>query len=203
MPEAFIPYTVTGASERGILVRTSTPPSSMIDAVKREIWAVDRNVAVTFVGTLTESLRQYSYAEPRLALVILGVFACLGLILVALGVFSVIAYTVSRQTHEIGIRMALGAARGDVLWMILGLGVKLIGAGVAVGIGASLGLTRVLEPAIRRGPHDPPPSSPSSESWRRRASSRVTCLPAAPRASIPWWPSGTSDGPEPFRRPLR
>ncbi len=157
MPEAFVPYTVTGAFERGILVRTATPPSSMVDAVKREIWAVDRNVAVTFVGTLTESLRQYSYAEPRLALVILGVFASLGLVLVALGVFSVIAYTVSRQTHEIGVRMALGAKRGDVLWMILGLGVKLIGAGVAVGIGASLGLTRVLSSQLFGvAPHDPP-----------------------------------------------
>ena len=67
-----------------------------------------------------------------------------------------IAYTVSRQTHEIGIRMALGAARGDVLWMILGLGVKLIGAGVAVGIGASLGLTRVLSSQLFGvAPHDP------------------------------------------------
>ena len=66
-------------------------------------------------GPLTEYLRRFSYAEPRFGLVILGVFAGVGMVLVAIGVYSVIAYTVARQTHEIGIRMALGAERGHVL----------------------------------------------------------------------------------------
>ena len=97
------------------------------------------------------------YAEPRLALVILGVFAGLGLLLVGLGVFSVIAYTVSRQTHEIGVRIALGARRGDVLRAVLGLGFKLIGVGLAVGTAASLALSRVLASQLFGvPPHDPP-----------------------------------------------
>jgi ABC-type antimicrobial peptide transport system permease subunit len=89
-------------------------------------------------------------------LAILAVFACVGLVLVALGVFSVVAYSVARQTHEIGIRMALGAERLDVLRMVLRTGLLPVGAGVAVGVAASLGLTRVLSSYLFGvTPHDP------------------------------------------------
>jgi putative ABC transport system permease protein len=143
-PEMFIPYTVTGAFERGILVRTSKEPMTMLNAVRREIWAVDRNVALTLTGSLKDYLKSFSYAEPRFTLILLGVFAGVGLVLVTIGVYSVIAYTVSRQTHEIGIRMALGAGRGDVFGMVLRMGVRLIGLGVAAGLLASFGLTRLI-----------------------------------------------------------
>jgi putative ABC transport system permease protein len=144
MPEVFLPFTITGAHERGLLVRTAGPPETMVDTVRREIWAVDRNVAVSMPGSLVGFLRQFSYAEPRLSLVILGAFATVGLVLVALGVWSVVAYTVSRQTHDIGIRVALGASRADVLRMVFGTGVGLIALGVVVGVGVSLGATRVM-----------------------------------------------------------
>jgi putative ABC transport system permease protein len=74
----------------------------------------------------------------------MGVFAGVGLLLVALGVFSVIAYTVSRQTHEIGIRMALGAGSFDVLGMVLRMGARLLGLGVGVGLLAALAVTRII-----------------------------------------------------------
>ncbi len=155
-PEAFMPYSVTGAFFRGILVRTSGPPAALLETVRREIWAVDRGVAITGAGALTDFLRRFSYAEPRLGLVILGVFASLGMVLVAIGVYSVIAYTVARQTHEIGIRMALGAERAHVMRMVLGMGSRLVGLGLAIGLVTSLGATRVLSSQLFGvAPHDP------------------------------------------------
>jgi ABC-type antimicrobial peptide transport system permease subunit len=152
----FIPYTVTGAFFRGILVRTAQDPLSMVKAVKREIWAVDPNVAVTLTGSLADYLKQFSYAEPRFSLILLGVFAGVGLVLVAMGVYSVIAYTVSRQTHEIGIRMALGAASSDVFGMVLKMGLRLIAIGTVVGLLAAFGATRLIASQIWGiSPHDP------------------------------------------------
>jgi len=156
LPEVIVPHTVTGSFQRGILVRTSGPPNALQSAVKGAIWQVDRGVAFGDVGSLTDWMRRFSYAEPRLVLVILAVFACVGLVLVALGVFSVVAYSVARQTHEIGIRMALGAERLDVLRMVLRSGLVPVGVGVVIGVAASLGLTRVLSSYLFGvTPHDP------------------------------------------------
>jgi len=156
MPEVLIPYTVTGAFDRGILVKTAGDPGTLLNVVRREVWAVDRNVALTFADTLTEYLKQFSYAEPRFSLIILGVFAGIGLILSLTGVYSVIAYVVSQRTHEIGIRMALGASRGDVLWMVLRMGYRLIGTGLAVGLLASFVMTRMIAAQLWGvSPHDP------------------------------------------------
>jgi putative ABC transport system permease protein len=156
MPEVFVPYTLTGAFMRGILVRTHGPPEALLNSVRREIWAVDRNVALTNTGSLTEFLKQFSYAEPRFSVVLLGVFATVGLLLVAIGVYSVIAYTVSRQTHEIGIRMALGAGRSDVMRLVARSGLQLVVVGAAIGLMASLGVTRVIASQIWGiSPHDP------------------------------------------------
>ena len=143
-PEAYIPYTITGAKERGVLIRTAVEPLSMLMSVRREIWSVDRNVALTLTGTLEGYLQQFSYAGPQFGLVLLGIFATVGLVLVAIGVFSVMAYSVSLQTHEIGIRMALGSPARNVLNMVLGKGLRLIGLGIVLGVIASVGLTRLV-----------------------------------------------------------
>ena len=93
---------------------------------------------------MTTYLARYSYAAPRLGLAIFGTFAALGLVLVVLGVAGVVAYTISRQTHEIGIRMALGAERGTILRMTLGMGIRWIALGVVAGLLASLAATRAI-----------------------------------------------------------
>ncbi len=156
MPEALVPYSITGAFERGILVRTAQSPLPLVPSVRREIWNVDRGIALTFVDTLENFLKQFSYAAPRFSLIVLAVFAGVGLLLVALGVYSVIAYRVARQSHDIGIRMALGATAGDVLGMVLRRGLGLVAAGIVVGTVASLILGRVLaDQLFALSAHDP------------------------------------------------
>jgi hypothetical protein len=120
----------------------------MLNSVRKEIWAVDRGVALSDIGTLDEYLKRFSYAEPRFSLILLGVFAGVGLVLVAIGVYSVIAYTVSRQIHEIGIRMALGARRGDVLKLVIAMTLRLVLIGVVLGLFGSLGVMKVLASQI-------------------------------------------------------
>ena len=107
-PEVWIPYTVTGSAERGILVRTARDPLLMLNAVRQEIWSTDRSVAVTLTGTLEGYISQFSYAGPRFGFFLLGIFAVIGLVLVTIGVYSVLAYTDrtpnSRDRHPHGAR---------------------------------------------------------------------------------------------------
>src|ERR1700731_5028556 len=150
------PYTVTGSAERGILVRTARDPLLMLNAVRKEIWSTDRSVAVTLTGTLEGYISQFSYAGPRFGFFLLGIFAVIGLVLVTIGVYSVLAYTTARRTHEIGIRMALGAERGDVLKLVINMGLRLVILGVGIGAVASLGVARVIATQLWGvSPYDP------------------------------------------------
>jgi predicted permease len=156
MAEVFVPYTVTGDFERGILVRTAGEPLGMLTAVQRAIWAVDRNVPLTYTGSLEGYLKSGTYAGPRFSLILLSVFAGVGMVLVAIGTYGVLAYTVSRQTQEIGIRMALGAGGLDVLRMVMWMGARLIGLGVASGLVASVIVNRLIASQIWGvSPYDP------------------------------------------------
>ena len=143
-PEIWVPYTVTGSAFRGILVRTAKEPMTMMNAVQREIWATDRNVALTFTGTLEGYISQFSYAGPRFGFLLMTIFSSIGLVLVTLGVYSVLAYTTARRTQEIGIRLALGAKGSDVLGLVIRMGLRLVGIGVGLGLIASLALGRVI-----------------------------------------------------------
>ncbi len=144
LPETWIPYTVTGSARRGLLVRTSGEPMMMMNAVRTEIWATDRAVALTMTGTLEGYINSYSYSQPRFGFLLMGIFAGVGLILVAIGVYSVIAYATARRTHEIGIRMALGAQPQNVLGLIVGQGAWMALEGIALGWVTSFALTRLL-----------------------------------------------------------
>jgi putative ABC transport system permease protein len=149
-PQAFLPYTIPGQSVGAILLRTSVDPRAVLQGVRQQVWSVDPGVAVMNVGgirgsMLLEDIVHRSYlAAPEFGVGLLSSFAAIGLILSAIGVFSVMAYSVSLQTHDIGIRMALGAEPAGVMREILLKGLQPIVAGVVVGVGASYGLTRVL-----------------------------------------------------------
>jgi putative ABC transport system permease protein len=143
-PEIWVPFTVTGSAFRGILVRTAKEPMTMMNAVEHEIWATDSNVALTFTGTLEGYISQFSYAGPRFGFFLMTIFGSIGLLLVTIGVYSVLAYTTTRRTHEIGIRMALGAAGSDVQGMVIRMGLRLVGIGVAIGLIVSLAIGRVI-----------------------------------------------------------
>jgi putative ABC transport system permease protein len=156
IPEVWVPYTITGAAARGVLVRTTGDPKQMLNAVSRTVWSVDHGVALTLTDTAEHFINQFALAQPRFGLYLLAVFAGVGLILVTIGVYGVIAYAVSRQTHEIGIRMALGADRATVLRMVLRVGLRLLLIGVAIGLAGSVLLSRTLASQLFGvSPYDP------------------------------------------------
>ena len=155
-PEVWIPYSVSGSGMRRLLVRTTGDPASMITTVRKAVWAVDPQVAFAGGQLLADALNTFSYAQPRLAFFLVAIFAEIGLLLVTLGVYSVIAYTTSRRIHEIGIRMALGAAPGDVLKIVLRNGLALVVPGIALGIVVSFALSRAIVSQLWGvSPYDP------------------------------------------------
>jgi putative ABC transport system permease protein len=155
-PEVWIPYSVTGSGMRRLIVRTVADPGSMNDAVRRAVWAVDPTVAFAEGQPLAEALNTFSYAQPRLGFFLVTTFAAIGLLLVTLGVYSVIAYTTARRTHEIGIRMAFGAAPADVLKMVLKHGLAVVIPGIGIGIVVSFALSRAVASQLWGvSPYDP------------------------------------------------
>ncbi len=143
-PEVWIPYTITGSGTQVVIVRTSQAPETMMDAVRQEVWNADSGVALAYPGTLEDRISKGLYAGPRFGFLLMTIFGCIGLILMTVGVYSVLAYSTTRRTQEIGIRMALGAERTHVLGMVVRTGFGLVVAGIGVGIAISLTLGRVI-----------------------------------------------------------
>ena len=156
-PQVWVPFTVTGSGEQVLLVRSQQTPMALMNEVRQAVWATDAGVALAFPSALEDRISQLLYAGPRFGLVLMTIFGCLGLILVTVGVYSVLAYATTRKTHEIGIRMALGAERADVLGLVITAGLRLVAAGAAIGLVVSLLLGRAIEADLSRGvrPYDP------------------------------------------------
>jgi predicted permease len=127
-----------------VLVRTAVPPASLTAAVRKEIRAWKPQLVIQKLDTV-DNILSSSVAAPRFYLILMTGFAALALAVSAVGVYGTVNYSVARRTHEIGIRMALGARRGDVLGMILGEGVALVGAGAAIGLAGAWAAARMLE----------------------------------------------------------
>jgi putative ABC transport system permease protein len=143
-PEVWVPYTVTGSANRGILVRTLGNPAPLLGAVRKEIWDTDRGAGVTLTGTLEDYINLYDFSAPRFTFLLTTIFAAVGLILVIIGVYSVVGYSTAMRTREIGIRMALGAKRSSAIGLVIGSGMRLIVLGTAVGIATSLAVSKAL-----------------------------------------------------------
>ena len=149
-PEMYAPFyqsDFAGAFKSGfevdLLLRARANPETLISAAQAQVWALDKNQPISRVETMQQRVVD-SDASPRFQTFLLGVFGALGLVLALVGIYGVISYSVTQRTHEIGIRMALGAEPGEVMRLILAHGLKLALMGVAIGVGASLALTRLM-----------------------------------------------------------
>jgi predicted permease len=126
-----------------VFVRTAGAPLALVPSVRHALSDIDRNLPPPEPETMNHWLSQF-LVQPRLRAILLGSFAALALLLAAIGIYGVLSQLVVQRTHEIGIRMALGAERRDVLWMTVGQSMTLVLAGAGIGLGAALGLTRFL-----------------------------------------------------------
>jgi predicted permease len=126
-----------------IEVRTAGDPAGIANEVRGAIHGIDSNLPITRVTTLKSQVSD-SLGQQRAISGLTGIFGILGLVLACVGLYGIMAYNVARKTHDIGIRMALGAERGDVLRLVIGQGLKLALIGVAIGIAGALALTRFV-----------------------------------------------------------
>lgn len=144
--EVYVPLhqsIVKEAKEMNLVVRSGSDPAALTSAIRRIVHSIDKDQPISNVATMKQLMND-SVSTRRLALVVLALFSGLALALAAVGIYGVISYSVSQRTHEIGIRVALGAQRGHVLRMVLTQAMKIVGAGVLIGLLLSLALNRLM-----------------------------------------------------------
>jgi predicted permease len=143
------------ANAVAVVLRTEGDPTTVMASVRRAVAEIDSREVIYNVQTMNEVVSN-SFAARRLSMMLLGVFAALALVLACVGIYGVISYLVGQRTHEIGVRMALGAQQNDVLRLIIGHGTRMALVGVAIGIVAAMGLTRLMANQLFGvSPHDP------------------------------------------------
>ena len=152
MPEQLWPMIAGGSA---VVLRTAGDPAAVMSQVRAAVKQVDSREVIYNVQTMGEIIES-SFAARRISMILLAVFAGLALVLSCVGIYGVISYVVGQRTHEIGVRMALGAERKDVMRMVLGEGARMALIGVAAGIAAALGLTRLMANELFGvSPYDP------------------------------------------------
>ena len=142
--QTYEPYTQQPFSFMTLVVRTAGDPTNLTSAIRNQVLSIDKEQPVSGVRTLEQRVST-SIAQQRFSMLLLGVFAAVAMVLAAVGIYGVLSYAAAQRTHEIGIRMALGARAGNVLKMVIGQGMKLALAGVALGSGAALALTQLMK----------------------------------------------------------
>jgi putative ABC transport system permease protein len=146
-PEFYRPHAQSPTGAMTIVVGTDSDPAPMLASIKQRVWEVNPTQPFHTEATL-QQLVNGTLEERRFQLVLLGGFSALALVLAAVGIYGVISFLTAQRTHEIGVRVALGAQRGDILSMVFRHGLKLAGAGVALGIVAALATTRLLSTVL-------------------------------------------------------
>jgi putative ABC transport system permease protein len=154
-PMFYVPYAQAPLYGAEVVVRSTLNPSAVVSAIRSVTHGIDKNLPVTDIAQLPDVLSD-SVAQPRFRTVLIGLFAAIALVLAAIGIFGVISYSVSRRTHELGIRMALGAQPGTVLGMVLRETLTLTLTGVAVGIPCAIVAARLITHLLFQvKPYDP------------------------------------------------
>jgi putative ABC transport system permease protein len=144
-PTSYFPYRQHAfGNSQTLVLRTGSDPVDFTTALRDAIWSLDPDLPLVGVQTLADRLSD-SVAQPRFNSILLSVFGALAAVLAAIGIYGVMAYTVSQRTAELGLRMALGATKVELSRLVLRKAVALTVAGVTLGLLASLGLTRVIE----------------------------------------------------------
>jgi putative ABC transport system permease protein len=152
---AYWPHPELAYNFMTLVIRTDGDPLSLAPAVRQAVWTLDKDQPVVDISTM-EDLLWVSLARARFSTVVLGVFAGMALLLAVTGIYGVVSYSVAERTREIGIRVALGAQRTDVLRMVLRQGLTLAGVGIAIGIAVALGAMRLLTSLLfGTSPSDP------------------------------------------------
>lgn len=142
-PMIYWPYFQFPQNFNTIVVRSDGDPLRLTSAAKAAIWAVDKSQPISKIETMEQVLSE-SLARRRLYMILLGVFAGAALLLAGVGIYGVVSYSVSQRRREMGIRIAIGAERGDVLRLVLGQGARAATLGIALGMAAALALTRLM-----------------------------------------------------------
>jgi ABC-type antimicrobial peptide transport system permease subunit len=140
IPDRFMSEAVTGLT---LMLRTGPEPTSLVNAVRAQVAGPTRDQPIYDAQTMEQNISA-SLAERRFTMLLLIIFAATALLLAAVGIYGVMSYAVTRRTHELGIRSALGASRGEIVGLVVGQGMKLAGVGMAAGLIAAVVLTRLM-----------------------------------------------------------
>ncbi|HUK43572.1 MAG TPA: ABC transporter permease [Candidatus Bathyarchaeia archaeon] len=153
-PQVYIPFPQLPWSDMNLLVRTAVPPQTLVSAIRAQIAAVDPDQPITSVQSV-DDLMDSSRTQPRFLMLLLTAFSITALALAVVGIYGVLAYSVAQRWQELGIRMALGAERSDILRLVVRQGVMLAMFGVALGLVAALLMTRLMSSVLYKvGSHD-------------------------------------------------
>ncbi|MBC7925047.1 MAG: ABC transporter permease [Bryobacteraceae bacterium] len=146
-PAIYFPYTLIAPGFRQIIIRTQGDPMQFANVLRREVQAIDSEQALQRPQPFTEILDQQA-AQPRFNMALFGLFGGIGILLAATGIFSVISYSVAQRTHEIGVRVALGARQTDISGLVVGMGAKLVAIGIGIGLAGTIVLVRVVQTQV-------------------------------------------------------